>query len=91
MTHDRNENGAESGFPLSADAATIRKRSVLIAGHRTSISIENAFWRALLQIADARGVSANRLIAEIDRNRTGNLSSAIRLFVLAEAMGRPTG
>ena len=72
----------------------IRKRSVVIAGHRTSISVENAFWDALLAIATMREISANQLITEIDRERQGNLSSAIRLFVLAEAMkaaGRVTG
>lgn len=67
-------------------AGEIRKRSVLIAGHRTSVSVENAFWSALLAIAKARGISANQLITEIDRERGGNLSSAIRLFVLAETM-----
>ena len=71
---------------LSREAAEIRKRSVVIARHRTSISVENGFWQVLLEVAGERGVSANRLITEIDRNRTGNLSSAIRLFVLAEVM-----
>lgn len=71
---------------LSPKAAEIRKRSVVIARHRTSISVENAFWQALQDIAATRGVSANRLITEIDRKRNGNLSSAIRLFVLAEIM-----
>lgn len=59
-----------------------RKRSVLIAGHPTSVSVEDDFWAALKEIAEARGVSLNRLIAEIDRERGGNLSSAVRLFVL---------
>lgn len=68
------------------EAGEIRKRSVLIAGHRTSVSVENAFWNALLAIAESRGVSANQLITGIDRERGGNLSSAIRLFVLAETM-----
>ncbi len=71
----------------------MRKHSVMIAGHRTSISLETAFWRALLDIAKIRGVSANQLITGIDRERQGNLSSAIRLFVLAEALNaasRPT-
>ncbi|MDH5556400.1 MAG: ribbon-helix-helix domain-containing protein [Alphaproteobacteria bacterium] len=72
----------------SPEAAEIHKRSVVIAGHRTSVSVENAFWQALLEIAATRGVSANRLITEIDRDRQGNLSSAIRLFVLAEALAR---
>jgi len=80
--------------PLDPGAGEIRKRSVVIAGHRTSISVEDAFWDALLAIASMREISANQLIAEIDRERQGNLSSAIRLFVLAEAMkaaGRVTG
>jgi len=58
------------------------KRSVTIAGHRTSVSLEAPFWDALKEIATARGLSLNDLIAEVDRNRAGNLSSALRLFVL---------
>jgi len=65
-------------------ASGVRKRSVVIAGHRTSVSLEGEFWRALGEIAAARGISLNRLVNEIDRQRTGNLSSAIRLFVLRE-------
>ncbi len=61
----------------------MRKRSVVIAGHRTSVSIETQFWDALKDIAAARGVSLNRLIAEIDESRAENLSSAIRVYVLA--------
>lgn len=64
--------------------AEIKKRSVTVAGHRTSVSLEAAFWRALTEIARARGRSINQLIAEIDRTRTGNLSSAVRVFVLRE-------
>ena len=74
----------------------IRKRSVMIAGHATSVSLEAAFWEALKDIAHARGQSVNALIGEIDRNRApagsagsagsrsgpGNLSSAVRVFVL---------
>jgi predicted DNA-binding ribbon-helix-helix protein len=62
----------------------ITKRSVVIAGHPTSVTVETAFWEELKAIAEARGVSLNHLIAEIDQARTGNLSSAIRLFVLAD-------
>lgn len=62
--------------------AAIAKRSLVIDGHRTSVSLEDAFWRRLRAIAKQRGVSLNRLVAEIDRGRDGNLSSAIRLFVL---------
>ena len=63
-------------------ATAIAKRSLVIDGHRTSVSLEDAFWRRLRVIAKERGVSLNRLVAEIDRDRDGNLSSAIRLFVL---------
>jgi len=58
------------------------KRSVRIAGHATSISLEPAFWQALCEIAAQRGISVNALLTEIDAVRGGNLSSAIRLFVL---------
>ncbi len=61
---------------------TIRKRSVVLAGHRTSVSLENCFWRALKDIALKQGVSLNHLITQIDRERSGNLSSALRVFVL---------
>ena len=60
----------------------VEKRSVLVAGHRTSVSLEPEFWEALKRIADERGSSLNRLIADIDAGRNGNLSSAIRVFVL---------
>jgi len=60
----------------------VRKRSVLIAGHPSSVSLEEPFWRALKEIARRRGTSLNKLIAEIDRGRHGGLSSAIRVFVL---------
>ncbi len=71
---------------MTGDAA-IRKRSVNIAGHRTSVSLEDAFWVALREIADRRGLSLNAMIREIDATRSGNLSSAIRVFVLAERGG----
>lgn len=61
---------------------TIKKRSVEIAGHRTSLSLEEAFWRALKRLAAKDGVSLNKLIEGIDRERSGNLSSAVRVFVL---------
>ena len=60
----------------------VEKRSVLVAGHRTSVSLEPEFWEALKGIAARRGASLNQLIAGIDAERTGNLSSAIRIFVL---------
>ncbi len=63
-------------------SGTVKKRSVEIAGHRTSLSLEQAFWRALKRIAARDGVSINRLIERIDRDRAGNLSSAVRIYVL---------
>jgi predicted DNA-binding ribbon-helix-helix protein len=66
----------------------MRKRSVTIDGHHTSVSLEDAFWTELLQLAEGRGLSLNALVAEIDRARAetgprpGNLSSALRLHVL---------
>ena len=60
----------------------VEKRSVLVAGHRTSVSLEPEFWEALKGIAARRGASLNQLIAGIDAERTGNLSSAIRIYVL---------
>jgi predicted DNA-binding ribbon-helix-helix protein len=65
------------------------KRSIMIAGHKTSVSLEDAFWQALKEIAAARRVSLTELIAAIDGGRRdGNLSSAIRLFVLDHYRGR---
>jgi predicted DNA-binding ribbon-helix-helix protein len=58
------------------------KHSVRIARHATSVSLEAAFWEALCEIAARRGLSVNALLSEIDAERGGNLSSAIRLFVL---------
>ena len=59
------------------------KRSITIAGHRTSVFVEDEFWQALGEIAAKRGVSGAALIAEIDEKRGGaNLSSAIRTYVL---------
>ena len=66
----------------------IVKRSVVIDGHRTSVSLEPAFWEVLKEIAERRGLSINKLIAEIDRGRTGNLSSAIRVYVLRTVRGQ---
>ncbi|CAA7628007.1 conserved hypothetical protein [Candidatus Terasakiella magnetica] len=62
----------------------IRKRSVVIAGHATSITLEAPFWDELREMAEARGLSLNQMVAEIDQGRSGNLSSAIRVFVLSE-------
>jgi predicted DNA-binding ribbon-helix-helix protein len=71
------------------DALRVVKRSVAIAGHRTSVSLEAPFWDALKEIAAVRGVSVQALVGDIDAGRAGaNLSSAIRVFVLREMRGR---
>jgi predicted DNA-binding ribbon-helix-helix protein len=61
----------------------IIKRSIVIAGHKTSVSLEDAFWRGLKEIARAQRTTLSNMVGEIDKARSqANLSSAIRLFVL---------
>ncbi len=68
--------------------ATIVKHSLAIAGHRTSVSLEQAFWDGLKSIAAQRGISISALVAEIDSERgEANLSSALRVFVLKSVRG----
>ena len=59
------------------------KRSIVVAGHKTSVSLEEAFWNGMKEISALRNITLSELVGEIDNNRQqGNLSSAIRLFVL---------
>jgi predicted DNA-binding ribbon-helix-helix protein len=59
------------------------KRSIVVAGHKTSVSLEEAFWNGMKEISGLRNITLSELVGEIDNNRQqGNLSSAIRLFVL---------
>ena len=62
----------------------VKKRSVIIAGHKTSVSLEEPFWEELAAIATKRNMSISLLIGEIDRARESNLSSALRLLVLED-------
>jgi len=63
--------------------SVVVKRSVVVAGHKTSVSLEDEFWRSLKEIAGFRHETLTALLAAIDSDRReGNLSSAIRLFVL---------
>jgi predicted DNA-binding ribbon-helix-helix protein len=65
------------------------KRSIVIVGHKTSVSLEDAFWNGLKEIAKKYDMNLSDIVADIDsRRRYGNLSSAIRLFVLEEARGQ---
>lgn len=59
------------------------KRSIVVAGHKTSVSLEEAFWTSMKEISAAREMTLSDMVSEIDKGRAqGNLSSAIRLFVL---------
>ncbi|MDD4616793.1 MAG: ribbon-helix-helix domain-containing protein [Alphaproteobacteria bacterium] len=58
------------------------KKSIRIARHNTSISLEPEFWTALKELATEDGISVNELVARVDADRRGNLSSALRLYVL---------
>jgi len=67
--------------------SSIEKRSIVIGGHRTSISLEDAFWNGMKMIAWERKMTLNELVGSIDASREqANLSSAIRLFVLGYYM-----
>lgn len=71
-----------------AVVGSIQKRSVIIASHRTSVSLEPEFWAALKEIAQRRDKSINELVTEIDGQRRGNLSSALRVYVLTFLQGQ---
>jgi predicted DNA-binding ribbon-helix-helix protein len=73
---------AETHHDAAKEFAVV-KRSVVIDGHKTSVSLEDAFWMSLKDIASHQGITLSMQISSIDeKRRTSNLSSAIRLFVL---------
>ena len=77
----------EASATQTTTVATARvvKRSIVIAGHRTSVSLEDAFWVRLKDIAAEQGLSLARLVAQIDATRgEANLSSALRVFALEQ-------
>lgn len=85
--HDRQD---ASGEARKREFAVV-KRSVIVSGQKTSISLEDAFWVSLKSIAAKQGLSLSRQLAIIDAQRhTGNLSSAIRLYVLDYYLTRAT-
>jgi predicted DNA-binding ribbon-helix-helix protein len=72
----------------SKTSSNLIKRSIIIRGHKTSISLENIFWEALKTIAIGRRQSISALVGEIEQQRdTSNLSSATRVFVLRHFRG----
>jgi len=81
--------GARAPEPAEPRPTDLSKHSLVIAGHRTSISLERAFWEALQAIARRRQVSTAALVASLDADRgEANLSSALRVFVLKETARR---
>jgi predicted DNA-binding ribbon-helix-helix protein len=64
------------------------KRSVVLDGHKTSVSLEDAFWSDLKEIARMQRATLSKVITEIDKGRQGNLSSAIRVFVFDQVRAR---
>ena len=74
------------------DKSPVVKRSVLVGGHKTSVSLEEAFWSSMKEISVERAMTLSELVGEIDAARQqGNLSSAIRLFVLDHFKSRAVG
>jgi len=68
------------------------KRSIVVGGHKTSVSLEEAFWNGMKEISRQRSMALSEMVGEIDSNRQqGNLSSAIRLFVLDHFKSRALG
>ena len=80
-----------NGSITAHDGKMIKKRSITIHGHRTSVSLEEPFWTILQSIATQRGLSLASLVQIIDKERDGGLSSALRLFVLAELTQNTAG
>jgi predicted DNA-binding ribbon-helix-helix protein len=71
------------GYEEALMKSSVVKRSIVIDGHKTSVSLEDAFWSGLKEIAQAQQAPLSMVVGEIDQTRQqGNLSSAIRLFVL---------
>ena len=69
--------------------SSVVKRSIVIKGHKTSVSLEDEFWKCLKQIAAARDLTLSEVVALVDSDRqSGNLSSAVRLFVLEHYRGQ---
>jgi predicted DNA-binding ribbon-helix-helix protein len=71
--------------------SSVVKHSIVIDGHKTSVSLENAFWSELKEIAHANHATLSALVAKIDATREhNNLSSAVRLFVLEHCSREPS-
>ncbi|MBL4612471.1 MAG: ribbon-helix-helix domain-containing protein [Emcibacter sp.] len=71
---------------MSRDETTLKKHSIVIAGHQTSITLEGIFWQQLKILARQQDISLSTIVAEIDAERQVNLSSAIRVYILKNAL-----
>jgi len=69
---------------MDGDPTEPRRRSFRLSGHRTSLSLERAFWGALKDIANADGRTMTSIIEEVDETRTGGLTSAVRVYILEQ-------
>ena len=74
---------------MNSDDEILKKHSVVISGHQTSVTLENIFWLKLKEIARREKKSLKELITEIDASRTTNLSSAIRVYILKQMDTNP--
>jgi len=91
-THQELHSSIDARFAPSSSTYAVIKRSVMVGGHKTSVSLEDAFWESLKDIAARSGVTLSTQLTRIDRQRqTDNLSSAVRLFVLDYFRTRATG
>ena len=88
QVHELAQMADSTDTGAGTDPSEIKKRSVVIAGHRTSVSLENIFWDQLRLIADSRRQSVNQVVSRIDKSRSGNLSSAIRTYVRQHCLNR---
>jgi len=97
MTHSGSaaaldERGARPTAAPTVAGTRLVKRSLVVAGHRTSVSLEDAFWGRLRRLAAERGLSVNALAALVDASRgEANLSSALRVYVLAASSADRAG
>jgi predicted DNA-binding ribbon-helix-helix protein len=72
--------------------SSIVTRPIIVDGHKTSVSLEDAFWNSLKEIAQSQGATVSQMVTEIDKMRQrANLSSAVRLFVLDRARSQKVG
>jgi predicted DNA-binding ribbon-helix-helix protein len=91
VTSERERRASgDHGLEESLDPGRPKKRSITIAGHKTSVSLEAAFWSVLRRLAGEEGLSLAALVAKVDAGRgEANLSSALRVYALERAVMRP--